>query len=131
MPTASTWDQYNIEDKIRQILRAVATPLNSPTLGRQFMTTYQIVLEFNRRFLATVTTLGKPMGGAGTGPDALTIYFAGELAKRISDGRITDIEMQFLAAQDIDTMSFLTGGAPMIATPHKASFPNSMFRLRV
>jgi hypothetical protein len=126
----SIWDQHDIEIKIRQILGNVASNPNYRTLGRQFLTTYQIVLDFNRRFGPTVAAIGKPLGGQGTGPDALTIYFAGELAKRISDGRITDIEMQFLAPQDIDTISFVTLGPPMVATPHQAGFPNSMFRLR-
>jgi hypothetical protein len=129
MASVSNWDQHGIEDKIRAILAAVPTNPKHPSAGRQFLTTYQIVLEFERIHNNVVRVLGKPLGGKGTGQNALTIYFAGELAKRIADRRIRDIEIQFLAPQYIDTIDFKTGGLPMVATPHEASFPETLFRL--
>jgi hypothetical protein len=126
----SIWDQHNIEDKIRAILAAVPVNPKHSRAGRQFLTTYQIVLEFDRLHHNVVTLLGKPLGGKGTGQDALTIYFAGELAKRIADNRIMDIEIQFLAPQYINTIDFKINGSPMVATPHEANFTETFFRLK-
>jgi len=126
----SIWDQHDIEDKIRSILTAVPVNPKHSMAGRQFLTTYQVVLEFDRTYHNVVALLGKPLGGKGAGQDALTIYFAKELAQRIADNRIRDIEIQFLAPQYINTIDFKTNGSPMVATPHEANFTETLFRLK-
>jgi hypothetical protein len=129
MASGSIWDRHGLEQLIRDILASVASHPNYP-VGRYFLTIYQIVLEFNRRHSNIVAALGYPLGGEGAGSFTLTVYFTKELTNRIMSGQITDIEVQYLACQDIDQFTFLGGGAAMHSTTHKAGWPTPMFRLR-
>lgn len=82
MSTVSVWEQYDLTDLIRQILRSM-TPDAVYHTGRPFLTTYQIAIELERRFPAVVANLNHALGGSGQGPYAITTYIARWLPDRI------------------------------------------------
>ena len=122
------WDEHNVTDRIREILRSVPTDTQYGT-GRPFLMSYQIAIEFARRFPEIVRALGHPVRGEGQGPFALTTYLARWLPDRIRRGA-DDIEMGFLAPDHLVTIKFNDDGRPMRATTHEAGFNSTMFRAR-
>lgn len=127
MATASQWDQHNLTDLVRQILRSVA-PEPVYSMGRPFLTTYQIAIELERRFPQVVAALNLAMGGSGHGPYALTTYLARWLPDRIVNRGVTDIELRFLAPNHLKTLEFDDHGKSIVATTHQAGFNSTMFR---
>ncbi|WP_435020734.1 hypothetical protein TA3x_001991 [Tundrisphaera sp. TA3] len=129
MANVSDWELYRMEDSVRDILKDAPTHPNHDT-GHFFMTTFQIAIEFARRYQDSFDHMGRSIGGAGAGNDALTIYLAGQLSRRIKAGSITDIEMQFLHSANMKSLMYKHGGGDIVATPNDAGFPNTMFRIR-
>lgn len=127
MPTASQWDEHNLTDLIRQILRDADLDDNYST-GRAFLTTYQIAIELQQRFPHVVASLGVAMGGSGQGSYALTTYLARWLPDRIKNRGVTDIELRFLAPNHLKTLEFDDDGTIVVATTHQAGFRSTMFR---
>jgi hypothetical protein len=128
MTPSSLWDQHNVTDLIRQILQSVPPEQHYGT-GRPFMTTYQIAIEFARRFPTVATALGHPPGGQGQGPYALTNYIARWLPDRIVNRGVRDIEFRFLSAQNMTSLQFDDQGTTITATTNQAGFDATMFRL--
>jgi len=127
--TMSDWDQHNIDDLIRQILASVLPETKYGT-GRPFMTTYQIAIEFARRFPNVVVALGHAVGGEGQGPFGLTVYFARWLPTRITSGPLRGImEVRFLEPRHLVALEFDNNGTPLAATTNKAGWNSTMFRL--
>lgn len=126
MATASLWDQHGVTDLIRQILSS-PPPDQMYGVGRPFMTTYQLSIEFVRRFPQVAAALGHSAGGEGQGPYAITTYLARWLPDRIARG-VTDIEFRFLASQDMVSLQFEANGSLITATTHQAGFDATMFR---
>jgi hypothetical protein len=127
----SDWNRYNIDDLIRQILDS-AQPETTYGTGRPFMTTYQIAIEFARRFPNVVAALGHAVGGEGQGPFALTVYFARWLPTRITspNGPLRGImEVRFLAPVHLVSLEFDNNGTPLTATTNQAGWNSTMFRL--
>jgi hypothetical protein len=124
----SLWEQHNVTNLIRQILASVA-PGPQDGVGRPFMTTYQIAIEFEQRFPNVVTALGHTAGGQGQGYRALTNYIARWLPDRIVNRGVTDIEFRFLSALHMTNLEFDNGGNPVTATTNQAGFDATMFRL--
>src|SRR5208337_4769451 len=55
---------------------------------------------------------GRPLGGAGAGNRALTIYMANQLSKRIKAEKIDQIEMQFLHPADTESLIYKYNNKP-------------------
>jgi hypothetical protein len=127
MPTASLWDQHNMTDLIRQIL-GTAAPDAVYNTGRPFLTTYQIAIELERRFPQVVANLNHALGGSGQGPYAITTYIARWLPDRIMNRGVADIELRFLAPNDLTTLEFDNQGTMMAATTNQSGFNSTMFR---
>ena len=128
MTMEALWDQHQVTDLIRQILRSVPSEQQYGT-GRPFMTTYQLAIEFVSRFPQVAAALGCPAGGQGQGPYALTTYLARWLPDRIFNRGATDIEFRFLASQHIVSLQFDDNGTTVTATTTQAGFNSTMFRL--
>lgn len=122
------WDQLDMTYLIRQILSAVP-PEPTYNTGRPFLTTYQIAIEFARRFPQETTAIGHATGGEGHGPYAVTTYIARWLPDRIQRGA-NDIEMAFLDAMHMSSLQFEDAGTTRTATTNQAGFNATMFRLR-
>jgi hypothetical protein len=125
----SDWDNYKMEARVHEILGSAPTDPGQEA-SRQFMTPYQIAIDFARRFRDDFGRMGRPIGGAGAGNKALTKYIANQLSRRIKAGKITDIEMQFLYSGDLKSLIYHDANGDILATPNDAGHPNSMFRLR-
>ena len=125
----SNWSTYDLENKLRDILRAVDYPHHFG--GRPFITAYQLAIEFANRHPADFAALGMHIGGEGTGPaNSLPQYIGKELSQRIKAGTITDIEGSFLANLNLNAITFNTSGGVITSSLTSSQFPVSMYRLR-
>ena len=113
------WDQYGLTAIVRAVLSSAPVDQHpTASTGRMFLTTYQIVIEIERQrpdvvaaFITTFPPSG--VGGSGTGPYAFTTYLAQNLSRLIRYGILPDIEMRFLAGQNLTNLSFDNEGEEM------------------
>jgi uncharacterized cupin superfamily protein len=124
----SQWDNLQMSTKISQILN-VQSHDPGHHFGRPFLTPYQIAIRFQKQHPIDVSTIGKPIGGKGTGQqDSLAQYIALELSKRILDGRITNIEGRFLFRENLHTLQY-EGDGVIVESSSMQAYDLSMFRL--
>lgn len=118
-----------MDTKISQILDVQShDPAHHP--DRPFMTPYQIAIRFHEQYLNDFVTIGKPIGGMGTGQhNSLAQYIALELSKRIQDNRITNIECEFLYRGNLDSLRYEYNGE-IIESSLGQAYDLSMSRLR-
>jgi len=117
------WYQYEMEERIVEILKSFAVPGG---VNPYSLTIYQIAIEFAKRYEPDFNRMGRPLGGAGAGNRALTIYMANQLSKRIKAEKIDQIEMQFLHPADTESLIYKYNNKPIIAT----AYPIPVYRLR-
>jgi len=124
----SQWNQLQMDSKITQILN-VQSHEPSHHFGRPFLTPYQIAIRFQQLFPQNFQTIGKPIGGKGTGQqNSLAQYIAHQLSKRIKDGTIANIEGRFLHRANLDSLQYELNGN-IITSSSEQSYDLSMFRL--
>jgi hypothetical protein len=121
------WKEYKMEERIEEILRSFA---DVSRLNHYSLTIYQIAIEFAQRYETDFLEMGRPLGGAGAGNRALTIYMANQLSKRIKAGRTDRIEMQFLHPADTESLVYKYRDQYIIATTPAAGYPVPVYRLR-
>jgi hypothetical protein len=121
------WFEYKMEEKIMEILKSFAAPEGTHQYS---LTIYQIAIEFAKRHEEDFKRMGRPLGGAGAGSRALTVYMANQLSKRIKAQRIDQIEMQFLHPADTESLTYKYQNKPIIATMPAAGYPIPVYRLR-
>jgi hypothetical protein len=125
----SQWDELQMDRKINQILVDVQSHYPSHHFGRPFVTPYQIAIEFKQRFRKAFETIGKPVGGLGTGQqDSLAQYIAQRLSARIANQTITNIEGRFLHRKYLHTLQY-KDGEELIEASSGQAYDLSMFRL--
>lgn len=126
----SQWDDLQLDVKISGILDVQSLD-SAHHFGRPFLTPYQIAITFQERHPQDFQTIGKPVGGKGTGQqDSLAQYIALELSKRIKDTRITNIEGRFLYRGNLTSLQYTRNGQ-IIESSSMQSYDLSMFRLIV
>ena len=124
----SQWDDLNMDAKTSQILD-VQSHDPGHHFGRPFLTPYQIAIRFHEQYQTEFNTIGKPIGGKGTGQqDSLAQYIALELSKRIKDNRITNIEGRFLYRGNLNSLQYEYNG-DLIESSSMQAYDLSMFRL--
>lgn len=124
----SQWDALDMDSKISQIL-AVQSHDPGHHFGRPFLTPYQIAIAFQERYPQDFQTIGKPLGGKGTGQqDSLAQYIALELSRRIRDTKIRNIEGRFLYRGNLENLRYEHNGQ-LIESSSMQSYDLSMFRL--
>jgi hypothetical protein len=111
----------------QQILKSFAAPGG---VNPYSLTIYQIAIEFAKRYEPDFNRMGRPLGGAGAGNRALTIYMANQLSKRIKAEKIDQIEMQFLHPADTESLIYKYNNKPIIATTPASGYPIPVYRLR-
>ncbi len=125
---ASLWDQLQMDSKVSQILDVQSHAPNHH-FGKPFLTPYQIAISFQQLFPQDFQTIGKPVGGKGTGQqDSLAQYIALELSKRILDQRITNIEGRFLHRANLHVLEY-EGNGQVIKGSSMRSYDLSLYRL--
>ena len=125
----SIWETLQIESKVLSILDVQP---HDPThhFGRPFLTPYQIAIEFKSRYPSEFVQIGKPVGGRNTGQhDSLAQYIARELAPRIRDGQLAQVEGAFLHCDHLVTLQYDDLGTPVEASITQSS-DLSMYRLK-
>ncbi|MGD0945546.1 MAG: hypothetical protein ABR972_14910, partial [Acidimicrobiales bacterium] len=81
----------------------------------------------------TVSTIGKPVGGARVGQhNSLAQYLAGELSRQIRrQGTQHPVEGAFMGNQDIEELRYRDAdGEPITSSLTDSGFDLSLFRLR-
>ena len=121
------WRQYKMEERIVEILKSIADPARP---SRYSLTIYQIAIEFAQRFEPDFLEMGRPLGGAGAGRRALTIYMANQLSKRIKARKTRQIEMLFLHPADTQSLIYKYKDQQIVATTPAAGYPVPVYRLR-
>ena len=75
MTGESLWQQFDILNRVIQLLGDVEYERNpAHHFGRPFVTSYQLVIMFEREYPDIVDALGIPVGGRGTGEESLAHY---------------------------------------------------------
>ena len=124
----SIWDKLSLASKIREILD-VTSHDEGHHFGRPFLTPYQIAISFADSYPDETNSIGKPIGGKGTGQhNSLAQYFARELSTRIKNGELTDIEGRFLHRQHLKKLQYDSRGEDIDSSSEQA-YDLSMFRL--
>lgn len=126
----SKWQQYDLENRITQILSTVHDSADDHHLGRAYLTAYQIAIEFANRYPDDFSALELPVGGAGTGQrNSLSQYFAQQLSRRINTREIKHIEGGFLSNLHLNHISFISDGSLLHSSLTDSGFTLSMYRL--
>lgn len=127
------WDHYEVEDRIRSILRDVYSHDPHHHFGRPFLTAYQLAIEFNYRHPETVRAMGyaERIGGADLGSHtSLAQYLAGQLSLRIKNGQLPDIEGAFLSNDHLKDIYFRNKSETVRSSLTGSEYPLSMYRLK-
>lgn len=105
------WEQYNLEERILNILDVRYSHGPDHHLGRPFLTPYQIAISFKEQYQSDFDAIGMPIGGIGIGQHtSLSQYIARELSRRINDRSISNIEGGFLSDNNIVELIFNDSG---------------------
>ena len=125
----SYWEDYNIGDRINQILSDVED--EGHHFGRPFLTAYQLAIEFASRHPDIVVRLGKQVGGAGTGEHtSIAQYLALELSKQIRDNPDYPVEGAFISNRYVRELSYEHNDETVTSSLTGTQYSLSMFRLR-
>jgi hypothetical protein len=129
----STWAEYDLTNKIVDILETVHCSNDIHHFGRPFVSAYQIAIEMQRRYPDTVDAIGKPVGGAGTGQhDSLAQYLSNELSKQIKS-RPADhqVEGAFFSNENASSVVFRgVDGAAITSSLVGAGYDMALYRIR-
>jgi hypothetical protein len=127
------WQQFDIENKVTEILQDAPNVLKDHHLGQPFLTAYQIAIEFAERYPEEFKQLKLPIGGAGTGKhNSLAQYLAQQLSRNIKSKRITHIEGGFISNLHLHDINFDTNSQDRLihSSLTKTWYTLSMFRLK-
>lgn len=130
---SSQWEQYDIENKIRAILRRVTSHDPAHHFGRPFLTAYQLAIAYDQHHHQDVVEMGYQIGGLGIDEQvSLTQYLANQLSRRIKGGHIRDIEGVFLSNDHLHDIFFKKseGNEIIQSSLTQTQYPLSMFRIR-
>lgn len=120
------WEQYNLEERILDILDVRYSHDPEHPLGRPFLTPYQIAICFRERFPDDFNAIGMQTGGRNIGQhNSFSQYIARELSRRIND--ISNIEGGFLSDNNIVELIFNDSGEEVRSSSIN-NFDLSMFR---
>jgi hypothetical protein len=129
--TESFWQEHQVEDKVRSILRDVQDGIAGHHFGKPFLSAYQLAIEFASRFPQATAALGMPVGGEGTGQrNSLAQYLSLELSRRIKRGELPDVEGAFFSNWHLSSIDFNNRGEKVHSSLTTSGFPLSMFRIR-
>lgn len=126
----SLWDQYGLEEKIRNILKSEDYYNPKHHFGKPYLSGYQIAIEFAIRYPETFNQLGYPIGGLGIQQQSLAQYFSQRLSARINSGQITDIEGGFLSNTHLNDITFDDNGYLLNSSLTKSNYALTIFRAK-
>lgn len=107
---STDWETHDFDGKITAILEDFASDDSGHHLGRPFVTSYQIAIEFDRRHSDIVKKLGYQVGGSGIGEHrSLAQYIAKQLSQRIKSQKLAHIDGALISQRDVQSIRFSTG----------------------
>ncbi len=132
MSDATIWDRYDIGRKVESLLAEVEYYNPDHHFGRPSVTPYQLAIMFKERFPADFKSIGLPVGGAGTGERrSLAQYLAGQMARKMANGELPNIEGGFLSNTQLRNLSFDdSDGTVITSSSTNSQYDVSLFRLR-
>jgi hypothetical protein len=123
------WEKYHFEESILQILRGAPTSGQHP-LGRSFLTSYQIAIEYSIRHPNEFAQIGSPVGGQGIGQYfSLAQYIARQLSARIQNESLPNVEGGYLSGLHLKDLSFSNSGATVVSSMTGSGEDIAIFRL--
>ncbi len=123
------WDDLQMDTKICQILD-VQSHDPGHHFGRPFMTSYQIAIEFKRRYPNDFSKFDKKIGGRNIGErNSVAQYIAQVLSTRINNNKNYPIEGRFLHRVCLHELKYKTNDK-CIESSSGQSYDLSMFRLK-
>jgi len=105
----SLWRDEDIANKLVDILKDVEYKGGVHAFGRPSLTSYQLAIEFKKRFPAVVALLPahSELGGEGTGEyNSLSQYIARQISGHFDDLKRLGIECGFLSSNDLERLEF-------------------------
>ena len=130
MSSNSFWDRNDLDYIVMEVLADVPPGPNND-FGRPFLTAYQLAILVKARFPNVFQNLGQPLGGAGTGEhNSFAQYLAGQLAIKIRNQALPDIEGASLSNERLASIEFNDDGEPVVSSLTGSGFPLSMFRYK-
>ncbi len=123
----SKWDELHLEEKLLRILNVRSHAPNHP-FGRPFQTPYQIAIALERLYPEDFKKIGKPLGGKHTGQqDSVAQYLAQELARRVKNGSLPNVEGRFFHRKYLKGLTYDHDGQVVESSAEQA-YDLSMFR---
>lgn len=122
----SIWKEECVDDKIAESLRE----LNA--VGDNFVTAYQLAIQFAKDHGEVVDKLDLKIGGEGTGErQSLASYLAREIRRHKRAGDMGEVDMAFLSNKCIEDIYFKDGEGETFKSSIKGGDKEiSMFRLK-
>ncbi len=103
----SHWIDHHFEERIRLILREIYYHNENHPLGRPFLSSYQIAIEFDNLYPEVRGIMGLQLGGKDIGEHvSFSQYIARELSRNIVNRIIADIEGGFISNLHLAKISF-------------------------
>ena len=122
------WEQYNLEERILDILDVHYSHGPEHHFRRPFLTPYQIAISFKEQYQSDFDAIDMPIGGIGIGQhNSFSQYIARELSRKINDRSISNIEGGFLSNNNIVELIFNDSGKEVRSSSIN-NFDLSMFR---
>jgi hypothetical protein len=119
--------------KVTEVLGDAHSHEPNHPFGRPFVSGYQLAIELQRRHPDTVLSLGKLVGGAGTGsPNSLAQHLADELSRQIrKHDRAYPVEGGLLWRRHSRAIRYRDNdGRDIDSTVAEAGYDMALFRLR-
>jgi len=118
------WQELDLENKIIRILSEMPLSERARHMGRPFLTSYQIAIEFKHRYPRDFDCMDVAVGGSDVGQKAsLSQYIAQHLSRLVKE-KHPHVEGGILAYHHLEDITFDHNGD--IIRPSR--FPVSLFR---
>lgn len=127
----SFWQDNDLTPKIERLLQRFEADPDALYLGRPWLTSLQLAIEFEQEYPGIARLLGFEVGGAGVREQAsLAHYLAHEIMTRIVTGRLPTVEASFLYHGHLMSLPYRYRGNPIESTIEEDHFDLALIRLK-
>ena len=128
----TVWATENVEQRIHEVLTAVAEGVPGHHFGPPFVTAYQLAIALDRQYPEIREALALELGGEGTGErQSFSQYLGRELSRRINLDPTYPIEGRMLSNTDVVAIDYRgPAGEPVRSSLTGSGYDLSMYRLR-
>ena len=128
----TVWTSEDVEQRVREVLGAVAEGVPDHHFGPPFVTAYQLAIALDRQYPEIRAALALELGGEGTGDrQSFAQYLGRELSRRINLDPDYPIEGRMLSNVDVVAIDYRgPAGEPVRSSLTGSGYDLSMYRLR-